>query len=450
MVDKNRLYERSPKKLQHLALIGRGHFLRHYRFGPPFATTLRRYQDNQSQGFRCIDRNEALHKLIAWHRDTPFVRSHRHEEGAISTKQNLLHVPHDYRNPAVRHGPLLSTSGTSGTPLVFRGTRQAVQHQWAVWWRFRSNHGLRLSDHCAHFGGQSLAGNSARNGIYWSTIPPMRLTYYSPVHLTEATVDAYVAQLNHERPTWIHGYPSVLRHLAVLMQDASLSLSHSPRVITTGAESLDLSTRELLSATLHAPVFQHYGQVEGVANFSECHLGNMHVDEDYALVDFIPDTATGALRIIGTNLTNAATLFLRYDTGDLAAGVDSGCACGLPGRYVNHIVGRTSDFLQMASGELVGPANQLLKGLAGVSGGALQTDGQVITAHLVPGTGFDPRVATELCRRLRARTPTAYPVIVQAVDHIPAGASGKSQVILPANVILQGDLLLENVHPYDS
>ena len=85
------------------------------------------------------------------------------------------------------------------------------------------------------------------------------------------------------------------------------------------------------------------GLAEAVANISECERGRLHVDEDFAAVEFVPEQTGRRHRIVGCNFTNLATPLLRYDTGDLAVLDDDGCDCGRPGRVVASVDGRQED-----------------------------------------------------------------------------------------------------------
>ena len=90
---------------------------------------------------------------------------------------------------------------------------------------------------------------------------------------------------------------------------------------------------------------QHYGMAEAVANISECEHDQLHVDEDCAAVEFIPNSDGPGYKIIGTNFTNLATPLLRYDVQDLVTLTNVTCSCGRPGRVVASVDGRAEDYI---------------------------------------------------------------------------------------------------------
>jgi phenylacetate-CoA ligase len=122
-----------------------------------------------------------------------------------------------------------------------------------------------------------------------------------------------------------------------------------------------------------------------VANLSACGEGRLHVDEDFALVEFQKTEAAGYYEIIGTNLTNLAQAFVRYRTGDLATDLADGCPCGWAGRSVARVDGRLDDVVVTADGNLVGRLGPLFYDTPSVAVAQIvQRDPGEIDVHLVP------------------------------------------------------------------
>src|SRR5258708_7687589 len=104
---------------------------------------------------------------------------------------------------------------------------------------------------------------------------------------------------------------------------------------------------------------------EGAATASEGECGTLHVDEDFAAVEFVP-AADGALRVVGTNFTNAATPLIRYDVGDLVTLGVSPCQCGRPGRTVAAVDGRQEDYIVLSNGARLGRLDHVFKDLINI------------------------------------------------------------------------------------
>lgn len=101
------------------------------------------------------------------------------------------------------------------------------------------------------------------------------------------------------------------------------------------------------------------------ANISQCLEGFLHVDEDFAAVEFLP-AGGDQYRIVGTNLSNLAFPLIRYDTGDLATLTDAICECGRPGRIVEHLDGRQEDYVVTRSGAQLGRIDHIFKDMINI------------------------------------------------------------------------------------
>ena len=89
------------------------------------------------------------------------------------------------------------------------------------------------------------------------------------------------------------------------------------KYVTIGSENLYDHQKDLILKAFNTIAYQHYGLTEGVANISQKKDGNLYVDEDFSVVEFIPKSEL-SYSIIGTSLSNWAMPLIRYDTGDQA------------------------------------------------------------------------------------------------------------------------------------
>lgn len=290
------------------------------------------------------------------------------------------------------------TSGASGSPLEIPISLRCLRMQWAVWWRFRTWHGIPLDQRCALFAGTHVVPVQQHRPPFWRHNLPGRQLIFSPVHLGPATVAHYVRRLNRARCEWWHGHPSTLALLADLVSRESLDVA-APRWITTGAETLTGGEAVRIESVFGVQPRTHYGLTEPVANMSQCESGLFHVDEDFAAVEFLDPDPDGFHRLIGTSLWNEALPLIRYDTGDLVAGVGANCSCGRPGRTVERVVGRASEFVALANGVRLGPVNQIFTALGGVRAGQLVVrDGIPERVRLVPIEPCDYRAIASIVR----------------------------------------------------
>ena len=324
------------------------------------------------------------------------------------------------------------TSGTTGAGLRFATTREAIQEQWAVWWRYRRWHGITRDEWSAHFAGRSIVPIGQQKPPYWRIARPSRQILFSAYHMSEATLDAYADELQRRRPKWIHGYPSLLTLLASHMNDRRVELDYEVGWVTVGAENLLESQSESIERAFGVNPIQNYGAAEAAANFSECEVGRLHVDEDFSAVEFVPVDGE-VCRIIGTNLSNPATPLIRYDTGDVAipAPEDERCSCGRPGRLVQSVDGRAEDYVVLRDGRRIGRMDHVFKDLVNIREAQLyQSDPSVLEVRVVRGESFGEPDETQLLRELSSRLGSEIELDIKYVAELKRSATGKLRFVL--------------------
>jgi phenylacetate-CoA ligase len=345
-------------------------------------------------------------------------------------KDNLARiVPGSYSEETI----LCHTSGTTGSGLFFPVTRIAEREQWAVWWRYRQSHGIDRSTWCGYFGGRSIVPLGQRTPPFWRINNPVRQIMFSAYHLCENTAGIYLQAIRKNGISWLHGYPSILSVLAAYAIDNKIEFGTQVRIVTTGAESLFPHQRQHIRKAFNAKVFQHYGQAEGVANFSECHCGRLHVDEDYSFVEFVPlEAMKQVYRVIGTNWTNSAFPLIRYDTGDLARLDSVSCPCGRLGRIVASVDGRKEDYLILPNGVRVGRLDHIFKNLIHVREAQIyQKEMRSVIFRVVKGSGYDEHKEEQrLFVEARKRLGNEIRITIEYRDQLPRSKSGKLRFVV--------------------
>jgi phenylacetate-CoA ligase len=170
---------------------------------------------------------------------------------------------------------------------------------------------------------------------------------------------------------------------------------------------------------------------EGVANFSECEYGRLHVDEDFAAVEFLPAGAGSVYRVIGTNLSNPAMPLIRYDTGDLVRLTDENCPCGRWGRLVGRVDGRQEDYVVLRDGTRIGRMDHVFKDMVRIREAQIrQRQIGSIEVWVVRGTGYADGDERAMLREIGLRLGQDISVSVHYCERLPRTARGKLRLVV--------------------
>ena len=326
---------------------------------------------------------------------------------------------------------MVHTSGTTGGALRFPTTAGATREQWAIWWRYRKLHGITPNTWCGYFGGRSIVPVRQSEPPYWRYNWPGRQLMFSSYHMRPDAMEAYVVKLRKSRPPWLHGYPSMLAVLASYIQETGEGLGYRVRWVTTGAENLLPQQREVISRAFGATPRQSYGMTEAVANFSECECGHLHIDEDFAAVEFVPFASGSGYRVIGTNLSNPAMPLIRYDTGDVVQVVGDTCPCGRPGRFVDRVDGRKEDYVMLRDGTRIGRMDHVFKDMIHVREAQIyQKEPGAILVRIVRTAGFGKADEQALLKAFHLRLGYEVSIAVEYYEMLARTKSGKLRFVI--------------------
>jgi phenylacetate-CoA ligase len=352
----------------------------------------------------------------------------------VLTKEEAQEHMHELISTAVpaKQHAWVHTSGTTGGALRFPTTITSIQEQWAIWWRYRQWHGIQRHTWCGYFGGRSVVPSTRKKPPFWRYNVAGKQILFSGYHMSPANLPSYVAELQRRQPPWLFGYPSLLSLLASHILEAEINLGYQVRWITIGAESLLAHQADIIARAFGVRPLQHYGMTEAVANISECELGTLHVDEDFAPTEFVPIEGGGAYKVVGTNYSNPATPLLRYEMQDLVTvRPDASCACGRAGRVVESLDGRIEDYVVLANGTRVGRMDHVFKDMVNVKEAQIQ---QRRPGHMmicvVRGGSYSERDDEELLREAQKRVGDEMDIEIAHAEKLPRTKTGKLRLVV--------------------
>jgi phenylacetate-CoA ligase len=441
-----RLYGALPIGLQHLICSAEGYRRERMRFGRNFGRLLREAESRTSMSAAGVAtlRDRVFREFVsdaaagsAFYREQAVFgaaaegRAFRGEELPVLVKATVQTEAARIARADVPFVRMASTSGSTGMGLRFPMTSEAVQQQWATWWRFRRWHGIDRNEWCGHFGGNPIVPIQRGRAPFWRYNVAGRQVLFSGSHLGADTWRAYVAELSRRRLAWLHGYPSVLALLASYLVEHRATLGYDVRWVTTGAENLLPAQAQAIERAFGVRPRQHYGMAEGAANASECPNGRLHVDEDFAFVEFVPVERGTGCRVVGTNVTNRAFPLIRYDVDDIAHVSGQTCDCGRPGRIIDRIDGRREDYVVLPSGALIGRLDHIFKDQVRVREAQIyQPDPTRVVLRLVTARDFTTRDEQTLLTTARIWLGTDVRIEIEPVASIPRTRGGKLRFVI--------------------
>jgi phenylacetate-CoA ligase len=158
----------------------------------------------------------------------------------------------------------------------------------------------------------------------------------------------------------------------------------------------------------------------------------LHVDEDFAAVEFLPLEEPGLYRIIGTNLANPAMPLIRYDSQDVVTLRDAAsCGCGRPGRVVESINGRREDYVVLGDGTFVGRMDHIFKDMVNIREAQIhQTRPGEMTIRVVRGHDYGPDDEHALQREAAKRVGDDMTVNIEYMTSLPRSKVGKLRLVV--------------------
>ena len=308
------------------------------------------------------------------------------QRGDIRSLEDLTKIPpytvHDIRDSIERNPPfgdfmgiapadgiplvLQTSGGTTGLPRPMLYAPRDRETMAILGGRRLSMQGVRPSDMIlvTYSLGLSNGGFAVREAIwkYSGAVPVMTGSGAStPTRRQIEIIKAW-------RITVVLGFPSYLRHMALVARDEMGIDPRSLGVRVLGSH-IGQEDRAQIEELWGAPCYDAYGTNESGMMAAECqHKSGMHIQEDAVMLE-IADPETGRILPDGEKGTIYITTFYRYgapqirfNVNDISAMMPGTCACGSSFRLIERIFGRNDNMIKLrgvnvfpeAIGETVG------------------------------------------------------------------------------------------------
>ena len=445
------LYVRSPVAVQNVFASGYGLRERARRYGGAYRALVHELQLHQWASLEELEADQVrrLREQLAWcAAEIPYYRDQFRElgfgPGDLTSISDLAALP-PLDKEVVRADPdrfipdrnpprliAQTTGGTTGTPLRYWATVDAVRFNYATYEaRTRRWAGTRFGDRIASLHGQPIVPADDQDGPFWRRNLAFNQLYLSVYHLHDATLPSYIDELESFDPHAIVGYTSAVHRIAQHLLETGGVGRVSPSCILVSSETLTPAVRRDMELAFGCRVFNAYSLGELVAWVSECPEGSMHVSTEYGVVELVEGSA--GTEIVATGLNNQAMPLLRYRTGDLAEASTEPCRCGRQLPVLSSLTGRVDDVVRTPEGSVIGPAPMSLafQRVPRLRRAQVHQDSvEAVRILLEPAPGFSEDDAAFLDRELRKRLGTTLQIDYEHVDAIPRTSGGKERLVV--------------------
>lgn len=430
-----KIYNHAPIWLQNIMCSVKGWTIDRKRYSNGFYRELVRMKRRED------DPDEMLSNFLELARNVPAYakvfaegKGTRLEDFPIINKAYVKEHYEDFYNLAYR-GPTLviHTSGTTGTSINIPQSQNFEHRQWATWWRYREELGIKWGTWYGLLGCVGMVVPiEQKNPPFWRVDRAGRRVIFGTYHLTIDNVEEYVKEIERRHFIWLHGYASRILFFSRLIVEKGIQPLKFVRFVTTTAENLTPRiAAEIQRAFPNAIVRTHYGQTEGVANFSQTINGDWRIDEDFAKVEFIPIDSNNPerCRIVGTNFSNPYFPLIRYDMGDIAIvkWVD-----GSP--IVQGIEGRDNEQVVLANGMLVSTlmSYDIFCDQENVREAQLRVlnKGKELELLVVKGARYTEKDEAAILEKTRRHLKDEIILSIRYTDQIPRTRSGKFRAVV--------------------
>lgn len=331
----------------------------------------------------------------------------------------------------IAEGLVSNTSGTTGKSMRFLYRKDDPQRRMAYLDAFKMRRGyVPFKMKRASLNSAKIVVPGQKQKIFWRDNLAINQRIYSGYHCQGDNVKYYIENMNKYKPDSLDGYPSAMYELAKYILQNNIQLTFTPKGIFPTSEALLPHYKEAIEKAFGCRVYDQYASSEGAPFITECENGKLHYCMDTGIIEFLDDG-----RMLMTCFETHGTPLIRYDIGDSAYLSDNQkCSCGCAMPIVDHIEGRSLDYIQtpthgrftsiymsLVSGEF----NNCMKGMQFV-----QNDLYSLDVYLAVDENYDPKMNEIIVYKLRYDFGDEMEIRIHIVDEMQKEPSGKVRLII--------------------
>jgi phenylacetate-CoA ligase len=327
------------------------------------------------------------------------------------------------------------TSGTTGTPLAIKFTREGDRLAQAAYeTRVRNWAGVNYKMSRAMIGGRMVVPKAYSSPPFWRYNLIEKQLYMSAFHISPKNAPEYAKALNDYKPDYLVGYASSHFFLARMLDEMHINM-YEPKAVLTSSEKLTPEMRKMIEKVYHCEVYDAYSGVEACCQASECEYHNLHISPDMGIIELLGDDDQPVPigtpgRIVATGLLNFTQPLIRYDTGDIGILSRASCPCGRQMPVLEDIVGRLEDTVISPDGRETVRFHGIFIGLPNViEGQVIQESISNFRLKLVVQDGFNDDDCKVIKERFIQRLGNIV-LVIEIVEKIDRTERGKFRAVI--------------------
>lgn len=317
-----------------------------------------------------------------------------------------------------------STSGTTGTPFVFKKDRYASGYMDAMMYCAYNWCGISPRSRQARIWGSAVGfkAKMIQETKDW-LLARKRLSAFK---MSDNNCKRFYNILLRHRPRYFYCYPAAMYQFVLSLERQGLDGKQigASVVICTG-EVLFPHQKEKIEQVTGCRVVNEYGSTENGIIAFECEQGTMHLLPTVH-VDIIDPDQEGFGEIVITELNSRSVPFIKYRLGDMGRVLNPGCKCGRPFEALEIREGRMNDLIVCPDGKKVYAAilPYVLKNYV-LQFKALQEKSDMIDIYVIPASNYGNASEKNIKSNLQNYLGVEMNIRLIVVDNIPPDISGK-------------------------
>lgn len=329
------------------------------------------------------------------------------------------------------------TSGSSGNQLEFFEDTSMYSREMAYMhsqWRR-----VGYTTRCRKATFRDITIRKPKPGVFWQLNPIHNEIQFSPFHMSDMNLYAYVDKFIEYQPEFIHGYPTAIDVFAEFILRNDLVKHLAPiKGVLLGSEPCLPSQRARILHVLKAPIYTWYGHSERLVLGGECECcESYHIFPTYGIVEIVKSNGDKCKfgeegEIIGTGFLNRSMPLLRYRTDDYAMQQEPNCECGRQWDRLSNVRGRRS-----SEGLVIGKSGAKISAVAleppfsafrnVIRFQYYQNKPGELKLRILPNSHYSTEDEKEIIGVHESRLFGEMDMLIEYVDDIPLTPAGKQR-----------------------